>query len=166
MIAPYAGQIGAIERILHDPQRIEHLSHLLEGKRVDSPLAVEISTVDGFEGREKKVIVFSTTRSNPRHAIGFMDDWRRLNVALTRAQRVSWPAMQARWTRDGLFDFCFLPTVSYHGRSLPYSLKRERLLWQSDQRPSILDRSHEDAQAKKRHLLGRQEEVNRAINNS
>lgn len=50
---------------------------------------VEVHTVDGFEGREKKVIVFSTTRSNEANSIGFLADWRRMNVGLTRAKAVS-----------------------------------------------------------------------------
>jgi senataxin len=49
---------------------------------------VEINTVDGFQGREKDAIIFSCVRSE--ESIGFLDDMRRLNVAITRARDALW----------------------------------------------------------------------------
>ena len=49
--------------------------------------AIEIDTVDGFQGREKEAILITLVRSNPIAEIGFLGDTRRMNVALTRAKR-------------------------------------------------------------------------------
>ncbi|ANB15876.1 ATP-dependent 5'-3' DNA helicase HCS1 [Sugiyamaella lignohabitans] len=48
---------------------------------------IEISTVDGFQGREKEAIIMSLVRSNEQKEIGFLSEERRTNVAITRPRR-------------------------------------------------------------------------------
>ena len=72
VITPYSAQVGVLRDL----------------RAADESLAkLEISTVDGFQGREKEAVVISAVRSNPRGEVGFLSDVRRMNVAVTRARR-------------------------------------------------------------------------------
>ena len=78
VITPYNGQV----RLLND------YFDGLGGIGKDEPFSgLEIRSVDGYQGREKEVIIFSTVRANDSGELGFLADKRRLNVALTRAKR-------------------------------------------------------------------------------
>jgi DNA polymerase alpha-associated DNA helicase A len=46
--------------------------------KADFP-AVEMGSVDGFQGREKEAVVVSLVRSNAKHEVGFLAEKRRLN---------------------------------------------------------------------------------------
>jgi len=48
---------------------------------------IHISTIDSFQGQEADVVFLSLVRSNPEGKIGFLSDYRRMNVALTRAKK-------------------------------------------------------------------------------
>ena len=45
-----------------------------------------INTIDGFQGQERDVIYISLVRSNEKGKVGFLGDYRRMNVAMTRAK--------------------------------------------------------------------------------
>lgn len=81
VITPYAAQVGALREL-----RSEKLMLSQSGDGA-SAQAVEISTVDGFQGREKEAIIISMVRSNTTGEVGFLADHRRMNVAVTRARR-------------------------------------------------------------------------------
>ncbi|CEF83201.1 hypothetical protein FGSG_09076 [Fusarium graminearum PH-1] len=66
VLTPYTRQAESLKRML--------------------PSTIEVSSIDGFQGREADVIVFVTVRCNEHRSIGFLKDMRRMNVALTRAR--------------------------------------------------------------------------------
>ncbi|KAH9566591.1 hypothetical protein CY35_04G135600 [Sphagnum magellanicum] len=72
VITPYIAQRGLIER-------------QLEERGIDG-IMCEVNTVDGFQGREKDVILLSCVRAMANRGLGFVSDERRMNVALTRAR--------------------------------------------------------------------------------
>ncbi|XXQ39405.1 DNA replication ATP-dependent helicase/nuclease [Plasmodiophora brassicae] len=70
VISPYRSQLQLLRR-------------RLGARRGD----VEVESVDKFQGRDKDVIIMSLVRSNPKNRVGeLLQDWRRINVALTRSR--------------------------------------------------------------------------------
>jgi hypothetical protein len=54
----------------------------------DASIAVSVHTVDGFQGREADVVIYSVTRSNAPGNLGFTRERPRVNVALSRAREL------------------------------------------------------------------------------
>jgi ATP-dependent RNA/DNA helicase IGHMBP2 len=50
-------------------------------------LNISVNTIDGFQGQERDVVYVSLVRSNTKADIGFLSDYRRMNVAMTRARK-------------------------------------------------------------------------------
>ncbi|KAJ6518598.1 P-loop containing nucleoside triphosphate hydrolase protein [Mycena sanguinolenta] len=88
IIAPYVAQISLLARLFNTNAKYRaRFAQVLGEHRALQLAHIEIKTVDGFEGREKEIIIFSTVRNNAGGYIGFLADRRRLNVGLTRAKR-------------------------------------------------------------------------------
>lgn len=77
IIAGYAAQVEALEAHLRPKARSRW-----------GALDVEIATVDGFQGRDRDIVMYSAVRSNESRTIGFLRDRRRLNVGLSRARQL------------------------------------------------------------------------------
>ncbi len=83
-VAPY--QIGIVSPY---KAQVKLLNQLIAGAR-EEPEAKdlpEVDSVDSFQGREKEAILVSLVRANLKGDIGFLNDTRRMNVAMTRARR-------------------------------------------------------------------------------
>ena len=75
IISPYKGQVHLLRRLLRQDKWWKPFRSL-----------ITVNTVDGFQGKERDVIVISLVRSNEQGDIGFLRDLRRMNVAITRAR--------------------------------------------------------------------------------
>ncbi len=67
-------------------QQVKKISEELI-KRGEPYNRIKINTVDAFQGQERDIIYISLVRSNNNGDIGFLKDYRRMNVAMTRAKK-------------------------------------------------------------------------------
>ena len=75
VISPYKAQVQYLRQLIRWDAFFRPLREL-----------ITIHTVDGFQGQERDVILISLVRANERGRIGFLNDLRRMNVAITRAR--------------------------------------------------------------------------------
>lgn len=75
LISPYKAQVQYLRQLIRREPFFKPFRHL-----------ISVNTVDGFQGQERDVIVISLVRANEEGQIGFLNDLRRMNVAITRAR--------------------------------------------------------------------------------
>ncbi|MBV3866188.1 AAA domain-containing protein [Phocaeicola coprocola] len=75
MISPYKAQVQYLRRLVRNDAFFKPYRQ-----------TITINTVDGFQGQERDVILISLVRANEEGQIGFLNDLRRMNVAITRAR--------------------------------------------------------------------------------
>jgi len=97
---------------------------------------IEVNTVDAFQGREQDIVIISTVRSNVSEMsesscndvkggfIGFLNDYRRMNVALSRAKLACYVLGNANTLRTNkywnkLIDYC-ISIRSYYKKDNDY----------------------------------------------
>ncbi|KAF7311201.1 Regulator of nonsense transcripts 1 [Mycena kentingensis (nom. inval.)] len=80
------GQIGVVTPYEGQRSYIVNYMQFNGSLKKDLYKEIEVASVDAFQGREKDYIILSCVRSNEHQGIGFLNDPRRLNVALSRAK--------------------------------------------------------------------------------
>ena len=75
LISPYKAQVQYLRQLVKKDAFFKPYRSL-----------ITINTVDGFQGQERDVILISLVRANEDGQIGFLNDLRRMNVAITRAR--------------------------------------------------------------------------------
>ncbi|KAL3679941.1 hypothetical protein R1sor_022897 [Riccia sorocarpa] len=71
VVTPYSAQVILLKQLMAENVKA----------------GLEIDSVDAFQGREKDMIIFDTVRSNIDGTVGFLSDFHRLNVGMTRARQ-------------------------------------------------------------------------------
>ncbi len=74
IISPYREQVTFMQNEIQDDLMLKELP-------------ITVNTIDGFQGQERDVVYISLVRSNPKNEVGFLNDYRRMNVAMTRARK-------------------------------------------------------------------------------
>jgi DNA polymerase III delta prime subunit len=92
VLAPYARQVSHLREYLKRAKLPEGLAPQVSLTRGRNPdLAFEAHTVDSFQGNQADVVAVSLVRNNEEIAdrgLGFLDDDGRMNVLLSRAERL------------------------------------------------------------------------------
>lgn len=73
IISPYREQVVMMKKAIKADEKL-------------NAAPITVNTIDGFQGQERDIVYISLVRSNGKSEIGFLKDYRRMNVAMTRAR--------------------------------------------------------------------------------
>lgn len=76
VISPYKQQIYVLKELLANHPVLQEFA-----------AKISVNTIDSFQGQERDIVYIGMTRSNNEGVIGFLNDIRRMNVAMTRARK-------------------------------------------------------------------------------
>ncbi|KAK9830550.1 hypothetical protein WJX72_012414 [[Myrmecia] bisecta] len=91
----YAAELGSVAVLTPYRAQLSTLRSVFRRAHGEDGIAnIDFATVDGFQGKEADVVIFSCVRAHQLRSgmgsVGFLADVRRMNVALTRARRALW----------------------------------------------------------------------------
>lgn len=122
ILSPYREQVNYLEEMFRDDPAFSHLmkpaslqQRTLPTHTENAAATLTINTIDGFQGQERDVIYISLVRSNARHEIGFLQDYRRMNVAMTRARMLLVVIGDSATIGKNPFYQAFLDYCAEHG---------------------------------------------------
>eukprot|EP00555_Chaetoceros_dichaeta_P006839 CAMPEP_0198276122 /NCGR_PEP_ID=MMETSP1447-20131203/65141_1 /TAXON_ID=420782 /ORGANISM="Chaetoceros dichaeta, Strain CCMP1751" /LENGTH=1046 /DNA_ID=CAMNT_0043971043 /DNA_START=168 /DNA_END=3305 /DNA_ORIENTATION=- len=154
IIAFYNEQVALLKNLLSEGPIKEWLA--------SSRISIQISTVDKFQGSEKDIIILSCVKSNTTsrnsssrqhqqndHNIGFLRDYRRVNVALTRARHSLWVICNCNYLRtDSLWNDLIVDAESRQLVACP------TLLYEYENRHKIRKPGHKNLQGRAKEGKG------------
>ncbi|MEX2695833.1 AAA domain-containing protein [Rhizobium mongolense] len=100
----YTGSIGVIAPFRPQVYALEQAIHKEIGEKLCAKAELRVGTVDSFQGQERDLVLFSPTlgHSSATSAVTFVQkDWRRLNVAISRARAVAHVFGDLSYARSG-----------------------------------------------------------------
>lgn len=110
VISPYQAQIRILRKLISRSRKLRPVRR-----------QITVQTVDAFQGQERDIILISLVRANDSGQIGFLQDLRRMNVAITRARHKVMIVGDARTLGRHRFYRELLRHVETFGRLVPVS---------------------------------------------
>jgi len=95
IITPYRKQEEKLKKMMFALHKFEKLVYRGKVLTADDIKKIKSGTVETFQGQERDVMIISVVRSNKvnlkhdkRFKLGFMDNYKRMNVAISRAKEM------------------------------------------------------------------------------